>query len=351
MERSATSESTLSFFIKRILMVAGVASAVSSPVWASAPESMAPDAWRTFVTHHPAPEEGCFHASYPSTAWEKVDCQEVQTNVHPKHISRAGGPEVAGSGDYVALTTNKIAWASGGFGVSGITSEVGVAEYDVDGVPQGVLGSDQYSVQLNTNEWGDESGTPCKDHNGCHVWQQFVYANNYPDATSGGKVFMEYWMLDWGAEACPTGWKTDYGETAAKNSCFKNTKLLSVPNVPITDLGHVGLYGSASATDGDSVSFVYGNDAWGLNGPDSVLDISTVWDKAEFNVVGNEGGAQAQFNPGTTITVTLIVADGTGTAPKCVKNDGTTGESNNLSVGPCTASDPFFPNITYTESN
>jgi hypothetical protein len=344
MVRPAIGESTLLSSSQRLLMAAGLAVAVFAPVCASAAESMAPDVWRSFMTHNSAPEEGCFHASYPNTIWERVDCQEGPSDAHPVHISRSGAPEVAGSGDYVAQTTNKMTWAGGGFGVSGLTSEVGVAEYKKNGVPQGVLGSDQYSVQLNTNEWG--TSDVCLYHNSCHVWQQFVYANNYPDANSGAKVFMQYWLLDWGSSPCPTSAWTQSG-----TACFLNTKLMKVPNVPITDLGQVGVSASAVSLANDSVTFIYGNDSWTLAAPDNVLYISEVWDKAEFNVVGNGGGAQAQFNPGTTITVTLIVLDGTGTAPTCLKDGGTTGESNNLSVGPCTASDPFFPMITYTESN
>jgi hypothetical protein len=344
MKTRAIGQSTLLSSSCCILAAAVLATAMAGPVGASAPESMTRDDWRTFMAHHSAEEEGCFHALYPNTAWERVDCEESSSNVHPVHISRAGAPEIAGSGDYVAQTTKMMTWAGGGFGTSGLTSEVGVAEYvNNDGDPLGVLGPDQYSVQLNTNEW--ETTSACQGHSGCHVWQQFIYANNYPTESSGGKVFMQYWLLDWGSSACPKGW------TQSGSACYENIKLLSVPSVPITQLSTVGLSGSAKPNGLDSVSFDWGDESWTLTRTDSILDISSVWNKAEFNVVGNAGGAQAQFNSGTTITVTLIVADGTGTAPECVKDGGTTGESNNLNVGPCTASDPFFPYIQYIESN
>jgi hypothetical protein len=157
---------------------------------------------------------------------------------------------------------------------------------------------------------------------------------------------MEYWLLNWGSSKCPsTSW------TKQGTNCYKNTKLLSVPSLPITSLGQEGLSGTANHNALDAATFVNGSDAWIVTKSDSVLDISSVWKQAEFNVVGNTGGAQAQFNPGITITVTLIVVDGTGTAPTCVTDAGTTGESNNLTVGSCTAADPFFPYITFTESN
>ena len=345
MAKSATSEAPSLSSSSRILLAAGLVVAVSAPAWAQ--ESMPRDNWRTFMTNNPAETEGCFHASYPSTTWDAVDCEDVDPSDLPGHINQNGAPEVAGSGDYVAQTTKPMTLASGGFAVSsisGILSEVGVSEFvNRNGVPLGVLGPDQYSVQLNTNDHSTTSA--CKGHTGCHVWQQFVYASNYPKASSGGKVFMEYWLLHWGSSACPSKW------TKSGTACFKNTKLLSVPSLPITSLGQEGLSGTANPKALDAVTFVNGSDAYTVTGSDSVLDISSVWKRAEFNVVGNGGGAQAQFNPGTTITVTLIVGDGTGTAPTCVPDDGTTGESNNLSVGPCTAADPFFPYITYTESN
>jgi hypothetical protein len=327
-----------------ILVAAALATSLVTPVRASAPESMTPELWRIYMANHSAEEEGCFHASFPNTAWERVDCEEAPAGVHPVHISRAGAPEVAGSGDYVAQTANKITWAGGGFATSGLTSEVGVAEYvNNEGQPLGVLGPDQYSIQLNTNEWGTTSA--CQGRRGCHVWQQFVYANHYPSPSSGGKVFMQYWLLDWGSSACPSGW------TQTGTACFENISLLSVPSVPVTQLDSLSVAGGANHKGLDSVTFSDGNEFWTLTRTDSILDISSVWDKAEFNVVGNAGGAQAQFNPGTSIVVTLLVADGVDTAPTCLADGGTTGESNNLSVGPCTTSKAFIPHIQYTESN
>jgi len=355
MKSRAVLKSMSSISMTRMLAALGLAVGIAAPVWAAAPESMAPDQWRTFMAHKSAEVEGCFHASYPNTTWERVNCEDAPKGVHPVHINSKGLPEVAGSGDYVAQTKKMITLASGSFAISGVTSEYGVSEFNNNGVPLGILGSDQYSIQLNTNEL--ETTSACKGRSGCRVWQQFVYANNYPTATSGGKVFMQYWLLNYNSAECPasgtlngkpccpsSSWTPSYA------SCYMNTQLLSVPSVPITQLGEVGLTASAQPNGMDQVAFVYDNDSWSIFGQDSVLNIATVWNKAEFNVVGNAGGSQAQFNYGTTITVSLVVGDGTGTAPTCVKDDGTTGESNNLSVGPCTASDAFLPMIQYTET-
>lgn len=330
--------------IHRTLLAAGLAAAIAAPAWASPADPMTRDNWHTLMIHKSAPSAGCFHASYPNTEWEPVDCEQATPGVHPMHSDSNGPPEVEGSGDYVAQTKDKIELAFGTFSVSGLTSETGVPVYTYKGVEQGILGPDQYSVQLNTNNL--ETTSACGGRSGCHVWQQFVYANNYPTASSGGKAFMQYWLLDWGS-SCPHGWTA----SNSGNSCYQNSALLPVATVPITQLGELTLEGSASTHGLDSLTFAYENEFWILSAQDSVLDIASVWNKAEFNVLGNAGGSEAIFNGGTTVTVTLVVGDGTGTAPTCVANDGTTGESNNLWPGACSASDPLFPMITYTESN
>jgi hypothetical protein len=54
-------------------------------------ESAARAAWRTFMAHNPMPVAGCFHASYPSIVWERVDCKTSPPRVHPTHVRPTGG--------------------------------------------------------------------------------------------------------------------------------------------------------------------------------------------------------------------------------------------------------------------
>jgi hypothetical protein len=84
-----------------------------------------------------------------------------------------------------------------------------------------------------------------------------------------------------------------------------------------------------------------------------MLDMASAWKQVEFNIVGDAGGSQAQFNSGTSLTAVLAFADGTSTKPACLPNSGTTGETNNLKLGACTASVGFFgvPLIEFKESN
>jgi hypothetical protein len=56
-------------------------------------------AWRTFMAHNPMPVGGCFHASYPSIVWERVDCKMNPPRVHPTHVRPKGDEaQVTGNG-------------------------------------------------------------------------------------------------------------------------------------------------------------------------------------------------------------------------------------------------------------
>ena len=85
-----------------------------------------------------------------------------------------------------------------------------------------------------------------------------------------------------------------------------------------------------------------------------MTDISSKWTEAEFNVVGNAGGSRADFNRGASLTVKLAVTDGSTAAPACSAPsayDGTTGETNNLKLGSCSAAGGATPFIEFTESD
>jgi hypothetical protein len=352
--------------IKRLLIAAGLATAVAAPAWAvrlpdlvanrSAEntamgtgadaavdaESVALHNWREFMTQNSATDAGCFHASYPNTTWEKVACKTGQPSFHPVRVKPADGePEVTGNGhDYIGKATGLISSAAGDFSISDVTSEksVGVAAFGGGGI----LGKNEYSVQLNTNAL--ETTAACAGHSGCKVWQQFVYATDY-FGPGEAAVFMQYWLIGWGSSACPRGWG------ASGSDCYTNSSLQEAPDVPIKDLGGIILGASAAAGGTDSVTLYYGGDSYTVVANDSVLDISSVWNKVEFNVVGDAGGSRADFNTGSSIKVTADFADGSSAAPTCIANDGTTGETNNLNLGACTT---FvfdgFPFFQFTES-
>lgn len=340
----------------KILAAAGLATAFAAPTWAGAvlaaqdtdagadPEAALHKSWRDLMASIPTPDEGCFHVSYPDTVWEKEDCKTNPGRAHPVRRRPADDEEeIVGNGnDYVAYAKGLITLASGGFSVSGVTSEAGVGVAGFGG--GGILGPNEYSLQINSND--RETTSACAGHSGCKVWQQAVYSPDY-NTKGEAAVFFQYWLLDWGSSACPTGyWRASKGSS----NCLTNSAYKTAPDVPITKLGELGLMATAAAGGNDQVMFTYGSDAYAISAKDSILDISSVWNKAEFNVVGNAGGSRADFNNGTKIAVTLIVFDGSTAAPTCLAGGGTTGETNNLNLGSCTAGGGI-PNIQFTESN
>ena len=305
-------------------------------------EAAARDNWREVMTHNTELWEGCFRASYPSIVWEQVECKELHPRVHPV-FHKPGEGQVTGNGhDYVAQASGLISGTLGTFPtVTGVKSEksVGVASFGGGGI----LGPNEYSLQLNTNFTGTTSA--CDGHTDCVVWQQFIYATDY--ATEGeAAVFMQYWLIGWGDSDCPSGFFS-----AGGGDCYGNSNYVAAPDVKPTSLAKLSLSAAAEAGSKDTVVFTDGTTAYSVSGSDSVLDISKVWHQSEFNVVGDAGGSRADFNEPVSITVKVALTDGSTKAPTCVANDGTTGETNNLNLGKCSTASGSSPSIQFTESN
>ena len=196
---------------------------------------------------------------------------------------------------------------------------------------------------MNSNY--NKTTSACKSHSGCTVWQQFIYS---PDYSTKGKaaVFIQYWLLGYGGSSCPSGFGSD-----GEGDCYKNSSAVTAPDVPATQLANLKISGTATTSGNDTVVFTNGTTAYTLSAKDSVLDLASAWDQTEFNVVGNAGGSDAVFNSGSSITVNLAVSDGSTAKPTCAANAGSTGESNNLNLGTCTATGGTSPSIKFTESN
>jgi len=334
----------------------------------SDPESVARNNWRSTMKHMPAPHKGCFHATYPNLVWESVACEQESPNARPMHVTpksdsiqgdaakvdsaQGGAPEIAGNGnDYVASTRGLINHAEGDFESASVQSEssVGVAAYGNGGI----LGPNEYSLQINTN--ANATTAACKGRSGCKVWQQFVYATDYY-AKGRAAVFIQYWLLGWGF-GCPSTWH------AAGADCWKNGNLAIAPNIPATQLGPnddpylqlnpVELNAEVTAGGEDSVELLYGTGAYLATGEDSVLDIGTVWNQAEFNVFGDGGGSEAVFNLGANLEVLLFV-DTSGAPVTCLgpAYAGTTGDSSDLILGSCAANNSYGygGSIEFTEA-
>jgi hypothetical protein len=340
-------------FFTGIVIAAGLAAV---PIWASTPSGAVPhpvalEKWRAAMAEKPPQEAGCYHASYPSLVREKVECAVAHAGVHPMHRERgADEPAIVGNGaDYAAQTKDKTFWAGGSFSDVTMGSEysVGVQSFD----DQGTLGPDEYSLQVNTNDNGVTSACGHSTTFSCHVWQQFVYATDYDCDLWGcsSAVFIQLWLLDYGE--CPDNWNQ---ESPGSSNCWVNAALLDAPRFSSTDLNNLSLHAAAHAGGQDCVE-LYDNtgEGWGACVSDTALHISSVWDQTEFGIFGDNGGSQAQFGFGTSFTQLLQVNDGSGAKPTCLKNAGTTGETNNLTAGSCEAlvGDGMFPRIKFTEAN
>jgi hypothetical protein len=310
---------------------------------AADPDAAARSNWRSTIEESTPSAVGCFQASYPEIVWKSVECKEAHPRFHPVFSKPVtGGEEVTGNGhDYVAKAVGLISKTLGTFpSVTGVTHEksVGVAAFGGGGI----LGPNEYTLQVNTNFTGTTSA--CAGHSGCTVWQQFIYSPDY-NTKGEAAVFMQYWLIGWGTSACPSTWGSDGGA-----DCYKNSAFVAAPDLKITTLGNQTISGAAVAGGNDTVVFNNGSTAYSVTGSDSVVDISAVWQESEFNVVGNAGGSRAVFNKGSSVTVNVALTDGSASAPACVKNAGSTGETNNLNLGICSKAGGTSPSIKFTES-
>jgi hypothetical protein len=343
--------------------------ALARSVDEAADQAKAREVWREAIHHISAPGEGCFHASYPSTQWEKVECAPAPgyRSALPKPLNGEKNREqTVGNGyDYVvqAPSGNLFKLVSGHFPtVKGVTSEksVGVPDFG-DG---GILGPNEYTLQVNTNFY---TSAACDGYSGCFAWQQYVLSTNTPvsltsnELTGDTEVFIEYWLINYGVDngsnICPNGF-IDGGADAEGpgDDCVQNTPaaLIYKGQIPITDLGSLKLSGSAKSGGTDAAVATFGSDAYTATVKDSYTDIASGWSQAEFNVFGNAGGSKADFNSGSSINVKIEVTDGSTSTPTCVSpsdDDGTTGETNNLTLGSCSVTGGSAPYIEFNEKH
>ena len=266
-----------------------------------------------------AEAEGCFEATYPSMEWVAADCAKAPafvTKIHPNTVGNGA--------DYAAVSNGLTSKAIGTF-----PTVTGVKTESDEGTSNG------YSIQLNSNFM---SGTAaCKGVSGCQSWSQFVYSSEEESA------FIQDWLIAIGT--CPSSAWNDDGS----GDCYKNSAAVSVPKLAISGLSTFKMSGAATSKK-DSLVFTANGKAYKTSQADSVTNLSTKWDQSEFNIIGDGGGSEAVFNKGSSITVKIALTDGSTSAPTCLSNGGTTGETNDLTAGKCTTSSGTSPSVEFTES-
>jgi uncharacterized protein YjbI with pentapeptide repeats len=250
---------------------------------------------------------------------------------------------VGNGNDYVAsaVGTGKLIGSTvGAFpAVQGLTSETGGP-----GVPPFQNAScaggdvpDCYSLQINTQTFYTSSAY--SGGNTVHAWEQFIYNN--PSTGGAATIYIEFWMFSYQSlyGSCPTplppgigGWNTYQG------NCWADSSHVSVPATPGTDLSQLtfGAFANYKGSGNDAVQICISGSCTTATIEDSILNLYQHWTQSEFNVVGDTDGSGAYFNAGTSMDVSTNLTDGSGSpiAATCV-NNGTTGESNNLYLGPC----------------
>jgi hypothetical protein len=321
-------------------------------------EAQARDAWRENMRHVATPGEGCYHAAYPSIIWERVSCGDTSfyRSAKPIGLKHKSFATTGGNGnDYVVQVPGQITETIGSFpSVTGVKSEKGVVNPDYP--PGAITGKNMFTLQINSSF--SETTAACGGVSGCTIWQQAVYAPDYIPSTFNEQsgvayIFIENWLMNYG-DSCPNGWSSD-----GQGDCVYNSPGTKVPVEPITDLGEMKFSESVAKGGNDTVVFTVGNDVYSTSSSDSYDDLADAWNESEFNVVGDMNGAIADFNSGSSVTVNIAVADGSTAAPSCIgpSGVGTTGESNNLTLGStCTASADSTtkgtnPSIQFKESN
>lgn len=294
------------------------------------------EAWQAAIAKASVPAKGCFTASYPAVVWRQVPCRKAPHIPFVPRGAMSGGRQTVGNGtDYAAASTNLISAATGSFPVvQNLVSETGA------------LGANDFSLQINSNFMpGGRGCAGATVPTTCKAWQQFVFANG------AHMAFMQYWLIHYDA-TCPAGWNTQIDGSG--NDCWISGNAVFVgfgTDIPVTDLPKMRLRGSAKAGGLDTLKLVDGTQAWSITGEDSFLNLANRWRETEFNVLGDGNGTAATFNAGTVLKVTIHLTNGLTTKPRCLAGAGTTGETNNLTLGRCGRAAGSSPAIRFFESN
>ena len=283
-----------------------------------------------------------------------------KTPPHKLYLPKRGGmirtEQVGGNGgtDFSAEVAGNMSTVEGLFdSVTGVTSES-----NSNGT------ANAYSLQLNTKPFTTQTCNTSPVQATCQGWQQFVY-------DSSGNGFIQYWLLNYGpgGTLCPTprgancsvdqvesdGWCPFSFPGATEVYCVINSaQSAPAPSEPITSLGQLKVAAAVAGVNisgVDSITVSAGGTPYTASGNNYFPDLGSHWQIAEFNVFGDGGGDQANFNTGSTIVVRTEADSGTSVDPVAVTQS-FTGESNNLSlVTPSCPLGGSSPAIVFTESN
>lgn len=269
--------------------------------------------WHKALANAPLAGPGCYRTEFPDTELRKVAC--VTPPAIPFPPRRGPLPDTVGNGyDYSARVTGNLISVTGSFPVAITTGESGFTAQS----PSTPV-ADAYSLQINSSFFKSSRCNGATNPANCLAWQQYVYSSK-----SNASAFMQYWLINYGP-TCPSGWASYSG------SCFRNSPSVSVSPIPATSLGQTTFTGSVAKGGNDRLDLAAGATHYVVTSPDSVVNLADNWTTAEFTLVGDCCGYAANFNAGTTLSVTTTTHNGQKTAPACLLV-GYTGETNNLNL-------------------
>lgn len=303
---------------------------------ASAPAAKDPrmEAWRKVVANTPAPKEGCFTVTYPSTTWTEEPCAPAVSNPIPAPPRRqalgaaAGVPAVGGGTDWFAQTTTPTLSATGSFpAVSGVSTV------------SSVNGANAYSLQVNTNAF---NSSECSGGlSGCKAAMQAVFYGQ------SGNADIWYVLLGYYSGStihCPSLlWQGVGGSCYLEESGYQ----VNIGAQPVSNLQALSLSAAAGSTNNTMTISAGGSTVKSIGVP-NIIGLGSAWTNTEFNIFGDGSGDSANFAGTPTIQVQTEVQS--ASAPGCSSTaPNSTVETNNLSLIPncCLASANA---ITFVES-
>lgn len=323
------------------------------------PEERERKAWNARMLKLPLQKTGCFNATYPNVEWHEVQCGRPSKDRN----------SVGNGADYVAQTTgNYISLSTGTFTVP--ASSAGSETGQLHGSGPGV--ANLFTLQMNSqspvnSSDGSPFNTPaCGGVVGCSGWEQFVFSQSQGPAPGPGQMsaapgttpalFVEYWLYNAGP-TCPAlpSWALNGQPPGTPwpgggGTCVFNGPSTYVP--PLTSAQLPGVVMTATAGANDTVVLTTPSGMYAYSEP-SALGLNNAWTETEFNVFGDCCATDATFTSPTTLVVSLQIADGFPNAPTCIANDGTTGETNSLTLSGTPTVIPILPDpsIEFTETN
>jgi hypothetical protein len=283
----------------------------------------------------PPKASGCWTATYPSSTLTEVPCGPPI-----KGVTETSPPDY-GASDNIVISPSAITSVEGRltdfFNASGVYSVFTSS----NGTTTNRNGA--FSLQLNTNSFPIYPPSICANPTGyipgqpvCAGFLQFIYSQDAANST--GQIWIENVLSKYltnHPNGCPTGWGPS--SLSGDTSCYLGSQSANINSLSLDDASGVALTGTVqNGQDIVSITTFEGGQYMVYMQPSSPLNITGLWTQAQFNVFGENNGAQAIFPEGATMlnetTVEPSPPPPSSVTWPCPKNS-FTAETANLAAG------------------